>query len=55
MPLHDAVGITVKRAQLLNIKAQMTSIRAKGSMSDLTSLPPPLGGERKSCILLWLR
>ena len=30
MPLHDAVGITVKRAQLLKIKAHMSSICAKG-------------------------
>ena len=26
MPLHDAVGITVKRAELLKIKEQMSSI-----------------------------
>ena len=43
MPLHDAVGITVKRVQLLKIKKQMSSIRAKGCvlmtvcvLSDLT-------------------
>ena len=43
MPLYDAVGINCKRAQLLNIKVQMPSIRAKGCMlmvvfvlSDLT-------------------
>ena len=43
MPLHDAVGITVKRAQLLRIKSQVSSIWAKGCMlgdccvlSDLT-------------------
>ena len=30
MPLHDAVGINVKRAQLLKIKAQVSSIWAKG-------------------------
>ena len=43
MPLHDAVRINVKRAQLLNIKAQMSRIWDKGSMliivlvlSDLT-------------------
>ena len=45
MPLHDAVGITVKRAQLLKIKAQVSSIWAKGCilmivcvcvLSDLT-------------------
>ena len=54
MPLHDEVGIIVKRAQLLKIKAQMSSIRAKGCMfmtvcvlSDLTHLPL-LGGGRKS-------
>ena len=48
------VGLAVKRAQLLNIKALMSSIRAKGCMlmikyvlSDLTRLPL-LGGERKS-------
>ena len=32
MPLHDAVGIIVKMAQLLKIKAQMSSIWAKGRM-----------------------
>ena len=43
MPLLDAVGYTVKRAQLQNIKAQMSSIWDKGCMlmimsqlSDLT-------------------
>ena len=43
MPLHDAVGINCKRGQLLNTKAQMSSIWAKGCMlmimcllSDLT-------------------
>ena len=30
MPLHDAVGITVKRVRLLKIKAQLSSIWAKG-------------------------
>ena len=30
MPLHDAVGITVKRVQLLKIKTQLSSIWAKG-------------------------
>ena len=30
MPLHDSVGKTVKRAQLLRIKAQMLSIWAEG-------------------------
>ena len=35
MPLHDAVGMTVKRAQLLNIKAEMSSIWAKGCMLKL--------------------
>ena len=32
MPLHDAVGVTVKRAQLLNIKAQVSSAWAKKCM-----------------------
>ena len=32
MPLRDAVGITVKGAQLLKIKAQVSSIWAKGYM-----------------------
>ena len=43
MPLHDAVGINCKMAQLLKIKAKMRSIWAKGCMlmivcvfSDLT-------------------
>ena len=43
MPLHDAVGITVKRAQILKIQVQMSSIWAKGVclmivcvLSDLT-------------------
>ena len=35
MPLHGAVGITVKRAQLLNFKAQMSSISAKGCMLNI--------------------
>ena len=30
MPLHDVVGKTVKKAQLLKIKAQLSSIWAKG-------------------------
>ena len=30
MPLHDAVGINCKEAQLLKIKAQVSSIWAKG-------------------------
>ena len=30
MPLHYAVGLNCKRAQLLKIKAQMSSIWAKG-------------------------
>ena len=30
MPLHVAVGITVKRAQLLKINTQLSSIWAKG-------------------------
>ena len=49
---------TVKRAQLLKIKAQVSSILAKGCMldycvcvlSDLTWLPL-LGGGRKSCYI----
>ena len=32
MPLHDEVGINCKMAQLLTIKAQMSSIWAKGCM-----------------------
>ena len=36
MPLHDAVLINGKKAQLLNTKAQMSSIWAKGCM--LTSV-----------------
>ena len=34
MPLHDAVGINCKWAQLLNIKAHVSSIWAKGCMVD---------------------
>ena len=30
MPLHDAVGINCKKALLLKIKAQASSILAKG-------------------------
>ena len=30
MPLHDVVGINCKMAQLLKIKAQLSSIWAKG-------------------------
>ena len=59
MPLHDAVGINCKKAQLLKIKAQMSSIWAKGCMlmivcvlPDLPSLPL-LGGGRKSCYILF--
>ena len=33
MQLHDAVGINCKRAQLLKIKAQVSSIWAKGCIS----------------------
>ena len=61
MPLHEAVGIIVKRAQLLNIKAQMSSIWAKGCMllivcvlSDLTWLPL-LGGGRKSWYIITIK
>ena len=43
IPLHDAVGINCKRAQLLKIKALMSSMWGKGCMlmivcvlSDLT-------------------
>ena len=32
MPLHDAVGINCKMAQLLKIKAQLPSILGKGCM-----------------------
>ena len=32
MPLHDAVGINCKNGELLNIKAKMSSIWAKGCM-----------------------
>ena len=32
MPLHDAVEISVKRAQLLKIKAHVLRIWAKGCM-----------------------
>ena len=53
MPLHDVVGINSKKAQLLKIKAQMSSICGKGCilmivcmLSDLTWLPL-LGGRRK--------
>ena len=38
MPLRDAVGINCKMAQLLNIKAQMLSIWAKGFMLLTASL-----------------
>ena len=55
------LGRTVKRAQLLNIKAQMSSIWAKGCMliivfvlSDLTWLPL-LGGGRKSWYIIIIR
>ena len=34
MPLHDAVGETVIRAQLLKIKAHVSSILAKGVYLD---------------------
>ena len=61
MSLHDAVVKTVKRAQLLNIKTQMSSIWAKGCMlmimyvlSDLTRLPL-LGGERKALYIIIIR
>ena len=30
MPLHDAVGINCKKGELLKIKAQVSSIWAKG-------------------------
>ena len=43
MPLHDAVGINCEKEQLLKIKAQLSSIWAKGCifmtvyvLSDLT-------------------
>ena len=34
MPLHDTVGINCKRAQLLKIKAQVSSIWAKVYLDD---------------------
>ena len=34
MPLHDAVGVNCKMAQLLKIKTQVLSIWAKGCMLD---------------------
>ena len=34
MPLYDDVGVTVKRAQLLKIKAQVPSIWTKGCVLD---------------------
>ena len=34
MPLHEAVGINCKMAQLRKIEAQVSSIRTKGCMSD---------------------
>ena len=58
MPLHDAVLITVKRAQLLKIKAKASSISAKGCilmlvcvLSNLIRLPL-LGGGRKSWYII---
>ena len=52
------LGTTVKRAQLLNIKEQMSSMRAKVCMlmimcvlSDLIGLPL-LGGESHGILLL---
>ena len=33
-PLHDAVGVTVKRAQLLKLKAQVSIIWVKGCILD---------------------
>ena len=34
MPLHDAVGINSEKGALLKIKAQMSSIWAKGCIFD---------------------
>ena len=60
MPLHDAVGINCKRAQLLKIKAQVSSIWAKGCilmivcvLSDLTWLSL-LGVGRKAWYIILL-
>ena len=33
-PLHDVVGVSCKRAQLLKLKAQVSSIWAKGCMLE---------------------
>ena len=60
IPLHDAVGINCKRAQLLKIKAQVSSIWAKGCilmtvcvLSDLIWLPLlVLDGGRKSWYII---
>ena len=38
MPLHDAVGVTIKREQLLKIKAQVPGIWAKGCVCDSVSV-----------------
>ena len=35
MPLHDAVGVNGKEAQLLKIKAKALSIWAKGCMVEI--------------------
>ena len=58
MPLHEKGATTVKRAQLLNTKVQMSSIWDKGCMlmtmrvlSDLIWLPL-VGGGRKSRYIL---
>ena len=34
MPLHDAAGISYEKGQLLKIKAQVSSIWARGCMLD---------------------
>ena len=38
MPLNDAVGVNCKRALLLKVKAQVSSILAKGCMLDTPNI-----------------
>ena len=55
MPLHDAVWINCNKGQLLKIKAQVSSIWAKGDncVWYLTWHDDPLhGGGRKSCYII---
>ena len=61
MSLHDAIGINCKKAQLLKIKAQVSSIWAKGcilmivcALSDLTWLPLFRGGRKSWYIIIGL-